>query len=103
MEPMMGDLILTEQQRAVLDLEEAASALVVTAKDGQSIIRLGNALRRARRAVGLPALPLVETHRPMRAVDRRPFDLVQESGRPNDTEIERRFVSPQSDGGDDAG
>ncbi len=30
------------------------------------------------------------------------FDLVQSSGKPSDAEIERRFISPHGDGGDDA-
>ena len=59
----------------------------------------------ARATIANVRAALAQPKRPFRklALAGPRFDLVQESGRPADHEIERRFLSPQGEGGDDAG
>ncbi len=58
----------------------------------------------ARATIANVRAALAQPRKPFRKLGvARSFDLVQESGRPADHEIERRFLSPQGEGGDDAG
>ncbi len=96
--------------RAVL-LAELAKADEQIVNAEKSMLAAAICLSAARGTVQNVRAALAQPQKPLRKLaligpyDPPPlqrFDLVQESGRPADHEIERRFISPQGDGGDDA-
>ncbi len=87
--------------RAVLLAEMAkADEQIVNAE--KSMLHATICFGAARATIANVRAALAQPRKPFRklALAGPRFDLVQESGRPADHEIERRFLSPQGDGGE---